>query len=216
MKSKLENTIRLQVARVLARWFGSRIGVITSYDPNRHAVKVTYQPDGIQSGWMPLAAAWVGNNWGLFAAPVLGQTIKVSFLEWALDAPIAELRLYNTANQPLAVQAGEFWLVHKAGSFLKFTNDGKVLFNANTDLDITVGGDLNAIVSGKLVANVTGTAALTASAATVNAPTTINGNLTVNGGITATNDVVAGTISLQNHVSTLVTSGLSNSGPPTG
>lgn len=90
MKSTIENAMRLQTARALSRLHTSRIGLITSYDPNRHAVKVTYQPDNVPSGWMPLAAAWVGNGCGIFAAPRLGQTVVVNFLESSLDSPIAE------------------------------------------------------------------------------------------------------------------------------
>lgn len=216
MKSLIENAMRLQAARAMSRLHTSRIGQITSYDPNRHAVKVTYQPDGDKSGWMPLASAWVGNGWGLFAAPEVGQTAIVSFVEGALDGPVAELRLYNDANQPLAVPAGEFWVVHASGSFLKFINDGKVSANSDTDMEITVGGDLHATVQGDVTADVTGDATLTANTATVNAPTTINDDLTVNGTITASGDVTAGSVSLQNHVHTGVQSGSSSTGKPTG
>jgi len=38
---------------------------------------------------------------------------------------------------PLPVSSGEFWLVHKTGSFLKLTNDGKVSINGNAEIDIT-------------------------------------------------------------------------------
>ena len=38
---------------------------------------------------------------------------------------------------------GEFWLVHKSGSQIKFHNDGSVEVNANTDLKVTATGTVS-------------------------------------------------------------------------
>lgn len=48
----------------------------------------------------------------------------------------------------------------------------------------------------------------------INGDTTINGNLQVNGNITATGDITAGTISLQNHIHSGVTTGSGNTNKP--
>jgi hypothetical protein len=31
----------------------SRVGLVSSYDPKQHAVKVQLQPEGTQTGWIP-------------------------------------------------------------------------------------------------------------------------------------------------------------------
>jgi uncharacterized protein (DUF2345 family) len=51
------------------------------------------------------------------------------------------------------VPSGEFWLVHQSGSFLKFTNDGKVSVNSASDLDLVSGGDVNVTSAGKINLN---------------------------------------------------------------
>lgn len=79
---------------------------------------------------------------------------------------------------------------------------------------IDVGGDASVSIDGSADVEVTGDATLAASSLTVDADTTINGQLQVNGGINATQDVVAGGVSLQNHLTTQVQSGSDLSGPP--
>ena len=47
-------------------------------------------------------------------------------------------RLWSTQSPPPAAPVGEFWLVHRSGSFLKLTNDGTVQING----DLHVNGDV--------------------------------------------------------------------------
>ena len=59
----------------------TRHGIVTSYDPNAYAIKVTLQPDNVVTGWIPLKSAWVGNSWGLFCPPSIGDAVEVDFQE---------------------------------------------------------------------------------------------------------------------------------------
>lgn len=224
------NAMRLQALRALSGFVTSRLGEVTSYDPNKYAVKVTLQPDDTKTGWLPVASPWIGNGWGLFAPPSVGNIVEVHFLEGALDAGIAELRLFNNVDLPLAVQSGEFWLVHETGSCIKFHNDGSVDFDANTVLNLTVGGNLNATVGGDLSASITGdadftvdgdatadisgtlgvtaeTATITAATTTVNGVFVVNGATELNGSITqgagsggSTNASLIGPVAVTNDV----------------
>jgi len=193
------NAMRLQAQRALAEFMVCRNGQITNYDPDNYAVKVQLQPDGMLTGWLPLTSPWIGNQWGLFAAPSVGDMVAVEFIDGNLEAGFATMRFFNDEDRPLSVESGEFWLVHKSGSFLKFHNDGTVELTTHSDLTATVGGkltanvtgDTDATISGKLTAAVTGDADITtngnlnvtASAATINANTQVNGNLVVSGSI---------------------------------
>lgn len=46
-------------------------------------------------------------------------------------------RFFTDVEQPPAAPSGEFWLVHKSGSFLKFHNDGTVELTANSTMKYT-------------------------------------------------------------------------------
>ncbi len=179
----LLNAMRLQAQRALAESTTSRQGVVTSYDPDNYAARVTLQPDGLNTGWLPIAALWVGNNWGCYAPPNIGDACCVEFINGDLNAGFLECRFWNNAARPLSVPSGEFWLVHQTGSLLKFHNDGSVEFDAHTNLTMTVGGNLSMTVDGNVTANITGTTEITSESATINGNTQIDGNLVVSGSI---------------------------------
>ncbi|GJH22421.1 hypothetical protein CBA19CS22_37785 [Caballeronia novacaledonica] len=108
-----------------------RTGLITSYDPNKHAVKVTIQPEGVDAaGWIPLGAVGVGNGFGVLCAPNIGDMVLIEFSEGNSRAPRIVGRFFSTVDIPPAVPSGETWIVHKSGSFMKFHNDGSIEVNA--------------------------------------------------------------------------------------
>lgn len=172
----LLNLVRREALRALATSAPLRLGTIADYDASSYSVKVTLQPDGQSTGWLPLASPWVGNGWGLFLAPAIGEQVIVDFQEANHEAGIAMLRLYDRRNRPLNVPSTEAWLVDARGSFIKLTVDGKLLLNGNTEIDMTaptlhitttgdanlvVGGNVNATITGNLIAQIGG--ALTAT-----------------------------------------------------
>jgi phage baseplate assembly protein V len=155
-----------------------RAGTVTSYDPSNYTVKVALQPEGAVTGWIPLVSAWVGNGWGMFSPPSIGDLIEVQFHDGDFDAGVACQRFFNDSSRPLPVPGGEFWLVHKLGALVKLTNDGKVTITDKAGSTAILNGD--------------GTATVTASGGlTVNANTQINGNLSVSGNVGAGGTVTA-------------------------
>lgn len=185
----LLNRMRGEALRAGAALSPPRIGIVTHYDPNNFAVKVALQPDQSETGWLPLMSPWVGNGWGMFAAPSLNDQIEVQFQEGSIEAGFACLRFYTDQNRPLPVPSGEFWIQHKTGSFVKFHNDGSVELVTAGDLNATVGGNLNATIDGNLNATVEGNstlslqaASLTATSMNVTCPeTTWTGNISLVG-----------------------------------
>ena len=119
----------------------TRHGTISSYDPSNHAVKVELQPDGTLTGWIPLKASWVGNGWGMFAAPQIGSAVEVSFQEADGGVGSAGLSFFNDVERPLSVPAGEFWLVHASGAFVKLTNDGALALGDGHGAQMLLPGD---------------------------------------------------------------------------
>ena len=131
----------------------TKIGTVTSYDPNNYAIKALLQPEEIETGWIPLGSPLVGNGWGVFLPPSSGDQVIISFQENGHEVPLATLRLYDDKNRPLVVPSGEMWLVHKSGSYIKLTNDGKISFNASAEIDAgNLGSTLHTLVTDAFMA----------------------------------------------------------------
>lgn len=184
MMKGLLNTMRGQASMALNGKTFVRLGLVDSVDPGNYSAKVRIQPEDVLTNWLPIASPWVGNGWGLFAPPTVGDMVEVQFPSGDPESGFISQRLYNDIDRPLNVPAGEFWLVHKSGSMLKFHADGSVEIKANAGIT---------------------------SSATSWAHT---GNITVTGTLTATTDVVGGGKSLKTHVHSGVQTGGSNTGAP--
>lgn len=126
MMREILNAMRLQSEQAANVRASARLGTVSSYDPDNYAAKVMIQPEGVETGWLPVASDWVGNGWGLYMPPSIGDVVEVEFQEADINAGIICRRIFTNAARPLAVPSGEFWLVHQAGSSLKFHNDGSV------------------------------------------------------------------------------------------
>ena len=172
---KLLNQMRLQANLALNNLAKPRLGTITSYDPVNYCVKVALQPlendsgQPSETGWLPLMTPWVGNGWGMFCAPKIGDMIEVQFQEGCWEVGLACLRAFNDVERPLNVPAGEFWLVHASGAFIKLTNDGDIAINSGTgDINIaSTTGNIN--VNGNPGAiNVSSESAINISAPAIN------------------------------------------------
>ena len=137
----LINAMQAQIQMALQGQLPTRLGIITGYDPGAYAVKVQFPPDTTETGWIPLGALAVGAGWGIYAAPVLGDQIAVTFQDGDRDAAVAGLRLFDNDSPPVSVQSGEIWMVHKMGQFFKLTNDGKLALNDTKGGSITLNGD---------------------------------------------------------------------------
>lgn len=131
----LQNTMRLQALMQQSGRAQVRYGLVSSFDPKRYCAKVKLQPSGKETGWLPVGTPWAGNGWGFFAPPPIDAMVKVEFPEGVTDVGVVTSCFYNDADRPLQVDAGEIWIVHQSGSYLKLTNDGKVLFHSETEVD---------------------------------------------------------------------------------
>lgn len=78
MHDAQRNLIRGEVLRVLRKLGDPRMGIVTSYDPNRYTAKVKLMPEAAdpdqsqdlpESGWMPVSTQWVGAGWGMYCPP---------------------------------------------------------------------------------------------------------------------------------------------------
>lgn len=182
---------------------GTRQGIITAYDPTPYAVKVQLQPTGEETGWIPLSTPWAGNGWGLAAGPMIGAEVSVNFDSGNASSGMTEGQFFNDVDRCPGPPSGEFWLIHKSGSLLKFTNDGQVLVTAHTNAVYTA--QLHHFIGPVQMDNtltVTQTTAMNGGFTAQNsdgAAGTITGDVTATGTITGTTDVIAAGKSGKSH-----------------
>ena len=136
----LVNEMVKQGERAMTNRMPVRIGKVSSFDPANYAVKCLIlpgddeNPNGVETGWIPIGASWAGAGWGVFAPPPLGTMVELQFQEDDLESGLVGHHFFNNIDTPLNVPAGEWWLVHQSGSLLKFHNDGSVEMQAATNL----------------------------------------------------------------------------------
>lgn len=156
----------------------TQLGKVSAYDPDNYCCKVEILPSGRETGWLPVSSQWIGNQWGIFAPPSLGDIVKVHYQEGDIDSGVVAGRLYNDTHRPVHCESGVFYLIHKSGSALKFNNDGSVDLITNSDLRVQVGGDCTV--------DVTGDTTITSPHITLDTPITeCKGNVVVSGGISS-------------------------------
>jgi hypothetical protein len=151
--SELYNQMKTAAAAVNGLQGQSRWGVITSsrQTDTGYEVRVTYQPENIMTGWLPVLSPMVGSGWGLVSPPAQGMQAFVipdsGFGEHGVVAGMAFSRQAmppTPGNNP--VKPGQFALMHQNGSYLHF-NDDDVLLVTNRDLQATVGRNATVNVS---------------------------------------------------------------------
>ncbi len=220
------DVMRREAERALSQKAFPKFGTIASYDPDTYRARVTVEPEAILSNWMPISSQFVGSGWGLFLGPSIGDVVLCQFADGDFQMGVIGSGLIFLPSMPPApCPSGQAMLIHSSGTFIKLMNNG--------DLDLNAAGNMNVTVAGNLVANVSGQASITCPTVTVDGDLDVSGSLTfgsgsgggsmtgsgnisLTGSISTTGDVVAGTISLQNHLTTGVTPGSGESGPPTG
>lgn len=175
MMHNLLNTLRAASQQAAQTTATTRQGVVTNYDPDAYAIRVMLQPDNILTGWLPLKSPWVGNGWGLFCPPGIGDLVEIDYQEGAVGAGSVGWRFYNDDDRPLPCPSGEFWLVHQSGSLLKFHNDGGVELVTAGDLRETVNGDYHLTVEGNATTEVKGRQTTTAQDIDFNGAIGLNG-----------------------------------------
>jgi hypothetical protein len=115
-----------------------RFGIVTSVDTNSSCARVTLQPEGVLSGWLPVLSPWVGAGWGLVCPPSQGDQVMVLAQEGNAEHGVIIGAAFSTTQLPPAAPVGECWLVHSSGSFIKLQNDGTIRVNG----DLHVNGDV--------------------------------------------------------------------------
>jgi phage baseplate assembly protein V len=134
------NLCKAHASQIDQGWAQPRLAVVSSVDPATYTARVLIQPENVLSGWLPIAASWVGAGWGVACPPASGEQVIVLSQEGDSEHGIVIGRLWSNTVATPGAPVGEFWLVHQSGSSLKLRNDGSIESNAAT---WTHSGDLH-------------------------------------------------------------------------
>lgn len=147
---KFLNLIRTQALISSNGIASAALGQITNYDPVQFAAQVQlYMPDPtdalgqpLTTGWLPISMPAIGFN----LAPNIGDLVLVEFQEGSLQNGVILLAV-TTGVPTFQTPAGEWWIVHPTGSFIKIMQNGKLSINGQVEIDLTA-PTINITVSG--------------------------------------------------------------------
>lgn len=109
----------------------ARFGLVSSFDPAAYAARVLIQPENILSGWLPVLSAWVGAGWGMCAPLPPGTQVLVVAQEGDAEQGVVIGAVWSAVDATPGAPAGEFWLRHASGSFVKLLGDGSIALQAD-------------------------------------------------------------------------------------
>jgi phage baseplate assembly protein gpV len=132
------NSLKAQAASLDLAHGRPRFGTVASVDPARHAARVSLQPEGVMTGWLPVLSPWVGAGWGMCVPPQPGQQVLVLPQDGDGEHGVIVGGAWSDASTTPGAPVGELWLVHQSGSFIKLANDGTVRVQG----DLHVNGDV--------------------------------------------------------------------------
>lgn len=135
---RLLNIIKQQAGALDQGGSQPRLATIASVNPATATAKVSLQPEGVLSGWLPVLSPWIGNGWGICSLPSPGDQVLVLAQEGNAEHGIIVGGIFSSTQKPPAAPVGELWLVHSSGSYLKLLNDGTVQVHG----DLHVSGDI--------------------------------------------------------------------------
>lgn len=120
------NALKAQASALDRAQGQARFGEVASSDAARHAVRVRVQPEGVLSGWLPVASPWVGAGWGIFCLPSPGDQVLVLAQEGDAENGVVVGGCFSDRRAAPPGAVGELVLRHASGATLRLANDGTV------------------------------------------------------------------------------------------
>jgi phage baseplate assembly protein gpV len=122
----------ISTERYFAGKHNKRAGLVTSWDPVNHLAKVMFQPEGHETGWIPVhtmaAADGVGLMTGLTPGDgkTTGDQVEVEYQEGDFETGAIVSRIHSQVDKPPMVMSGEQMLISPFGSSVKIAMDGSI------------------------------------------------------------------------------------------
>lgn len=141
-----------------------RHGIVTSYDAEKHLAKVMYQPEGQESGWLPIETGHIGNGYGIASGlqpgdgSKTGDQVVVRHQEGDFGSGKIVQRVHSEDQQPPQVASGEIviWTRFKKSGGGSESADGgqagngqRIYLKNDGTISITDGNGATAVLDGK-------------------------------------------------------------------
>ena len=126
MMDDIFNFIHREIDRRITGKQTRRLGEVTSYDKKAHAVKLKIQPEGHETGWVPLNVIGVGNKWGVVIGAEVGDQYEVDFQEGDFEVGRITARVHSDVQKPPEVESGEVSIISHFGHSITLTKDGQM------------------------------------------------------------------------------------------
>lgn len=147
-------TVKLHAATQVAATGQARHALVTSVDPVAHAVKVSIQPEGIESGWIPDGTLAAATGLRIACPTEIGSQVLVIPVEGDAEHPVLVAKVFDVTIAPpkspatgKTVQAGEIGLFLGNGNYVHLTDDGiYIRGTVYIDGNLSISGD--AVASG--------------------------------------------------------------------
>src|ERR1700761_1889383 len=75
-----------------------RFATVTSVNPSAATAKVSLQPEGVLSGWLPVLSPWIGAGWGMCCPPSPGDQVLVVAQEGDAEHGIIVGRAFSSGQ----------------------------------------------------------------------------------------------------------------------
>lgn len=135
----LERMVQHIIERLMAGRYTERHGLVTSYDPKTHLAKVTFQPEGQESGWLPIETGHIGNGFGIAIGLTpgdgkkTGDQVIVRYQEGDIESGKIVQRVHSDQDKPPRVESGEMVFWHKNGAMIFFNKAGDLILRGGTE-----------------------------------------------------------------------------------
>lgn len=155
MWDRIEQFVRQIVSGMLAQYGQHRYATVVGVNPDgSHTVKVSFQPEGVLSGWLPMMTSQIG----LAHLPREGDQVVVAPIEGSIASGIVIGAVHSDTQRAPLGKAGESWSVNQTkDSYVIIANDGNV----------TIAGNVTVFVKGPTL-NVEASTAVNINAPAIN------------------------------------------------
>jgi hypothetical protein len=157
----IENVVLQCIERWVAGRYTERHALVTSYDPQKYLAKVTFQPDGQESGMLPIETGHIGNGYGIAIGltpgdgKATGDQVIVRYQESDIESGKVVQRVHSDQDTPPTAQSGEM-IIYTSGKKIVISDnkgtkavmtfDGAGNININLHTHTTV-ADQNVVVT---------------------------------------------------------------------
>jgi len=167
LSDDLENFVFKCVDRYMAGRQHKRYGLVTSWDATKHLAKATIQPEGQETGWLPVQTLHMGNGWGVMVGLTTGDgkstgdQVEISYQEGDFEAGSITNRVHSDKDAPPTVQSGEILAQHSTGSKLFLAQDGSATLTDKSGASFKFDGSGNLTISSVKALNINASGAVT-------------------------------------------------------